>query len=185
VSLASYLDSEVDRLLKADFSQPTRVTDYDTSWAARLTNEDGSLAYPDILEKLSECQRSDGSWGSRIHYVHDRLLNTLSVILVLSSFGSRQRDREQLQAGVRYIWQHVSRLRYDAHRTIGFEMLLPTLLAEGREQGLDLPYAQLSRYEYERAKKLRLLPTQRLFKTRTSALFSLEAFAGRVDLEDL
>jgi halimadienyl-diphosphate synthase len=183
VSLALYLDSEVDRLLKADFSQPTRVTDYDTSWAARLTNEDGSLAYPDILEKLSERQRSDGSWGSRIHYVHDRLLSTLSVILVLSSFGSRQRDREQLQAGVRYIWQHVSRLRYDAHRTIGFEMLLPTLLAEGREQGLDLPYAQLSRYEYEREKKLRLLPTQHLFKTRTSALFSLEAFAGRVDLE--
>jgi halimadienyl-diphosphate synthase len=183
VSLTAYLDFEVDELLGADFSQPTRVTDYDTSWAARLTNEDGSLAYPYVLEELRERQRSDGSWGSRIPYVHDRLLSTLAVVLVLSRFGDRRRDQEQRLAGERYIWQHVGQLHYDAHRTIGFEMLLPTFLAEGRKQGLDLPYAQLSPYEDERAKKLRLLPTQRLFKTRTSALFSLEAFAGRVDLE--
>ena len=183
MSLASYLDSEVDRLLRADFSQPTRITDYDTSWAARLINEDGSMAYPNILEKLTGRQRSDGSWGSRIRYIHDRLLSTLAVVLVLSNFGGRQRDREQLLAGERYIWRHVDQLRHDAHRTIGFEMLLPTLLAEGREQGLDLPYAQLRRYEHERAKKLRLLPTQLLFKTRTSAHFSLEAFAGRDDIE--
>ena len=183
MSLTAYLDFVVDELLQADFSQPTQVTDYDTSWAARLTNEDGSLAYPSSLEKLREHQHSDGSWGSKISYVHDRLLSTLAVVLLLSRFGRRNHDEKQRLAGERYIWQHISQLHYDAHRTIALEMLLPSLLAEGRKQGLDLPYAQLSRYEDHRAKKLKLLPTQRLFKTRTSALFSLEAFEGHVDLE--
>ena len=176
---------EVDELLRADYSQPTRVTDYDTSWAARLTDEDGCLAYPNSLEKLREHQHSDGSWGGEISYVHDRLLSTLSVVLLLSRFGRRKRDQEQQLAGVRYIWQHIGKLHYDAHRTIGFEMLLPSLMAEGRKQDLDLPYAQLSHFEEERAKKLRLLPTQRLFTTRTSALFSLEGFADRIDLESV
>jgi halimadienyl-diphosphate synthase len=185
VSVTTYLAMEVDELLRADYSQPTQVTDYDTSWAARLTDEDGRLAYPNSLERLREHQHSDGSWGSEIPYVHDRLLSTLSAVLLLSRFGRRKRDQEQQLAGVRYIWQHIGKLHYDAHRTIGFEMLLPSLLAEGRKRDLDLPYAQLSHFEEERAKKLRLLPTQRLFTTRTSALFSLEAFADRIDLESV
>jgi len=60
-------------------------------------------------------------------------------------------------------------------------MILPTLLAEGRQLGVDLPYAQLRHYEDERAKKLSVLPTERIFEAQTSALFSLEAFAGDVD----
>lgn len=181
--LSAYLDFAVDDLLRADFSYLTQATDYDTSWAARLTNEDGSLAYPHLLQELAGRQHPDGSWGGRVPYIHDRLLSTLAVVLLLSRFGHRERDRERRLAGERYIWQHVGQLHYDAHKTIGFEMILPTLLVEGRELGLDLPYAQLRYYEEERARKLSLLPTDRLFKTTTTALFSLEAFAGSVDLE--
>ncbi len=180
---AAYLDFAVGELLKEELSQLTQASDYDTCWAARLTNEDGSLAYPHLLEALAERQHPDGSWGSQIPYVHDRLLSTLAVVLLLRRHGHRQRDREQRLAGERYIWQHVGQLHYDAHKPVGFEMILPTLLAEGRELGVDLPYTQLSHYEDVRAKKLSLLPTERLFETQTSALFSLEAFAGDIDLE--
>jgi halimadienyl-diphosphate synthase len=78
----------------------------------------------------------------------------------------------------------MDQLHHDAHRTIGFEMILPTLMVEGRELGLELPFAQLKHYDHERTRKLSLLPMQHLFETQTSALFSLEAFAGHVDLED-
>ncbi len=182
MSLIAYLNSAVDELLSEDLSQLAQVTDYDTCWAARLTEEDGSLAYPHLLEALTERQRPDGSWGGQIPYVHDRLLSTLAVVLLLKRFGRRRHDQEQRLAGERYIWQHASRLHHDAHRTIGFEMILPSLLAEGRELGLDLPYVPLRHHEDERAKKLKLLPMQHLFDTRTTALFSLEAFAGNKDL---
>lgn len=181
--LSAYLDFAVGELLRMDDAQPIQPTDYDTSWAARLTNSDGSLAYPDLLGWLAERQHPDGSWGSQIPYIHDRILTTLAVVLLLARFGSRRQDKVQRQAGERYIWQNVGRLHYDPHKTIGFEMILPTLLAVGREMDLELPYAQLRHYEDERAKKLSLLPMQRLFEVRTSALFSLEAFAGSINLE--
>jgi halimadienyl-diphosphate synthase len=184
VGLAAYLDFAVDELLTTDLSQFAQATDYDTCWAARLTNADGSLAYPHLLQTLTERQHPDGSWGSRIPYSHDRVLSTLAVVLLLSLFGSRKRDHEQRSAGVRYIWRQASELKHDVHPTVGFEMILPALLAEGRELGLDLPYAELRHYEAERARKLSVLPDQRLFKTRTTALHSLEAFPGRVNVDD-
>ena len=180
---SAYLDFAVDELLRMEAPQPIQPTVYDTYWAARLTNSDGTPSYPDLLPWLMDRQHPDGSWGSRVPYIHDRILTTLAVVLLLARFGHRQQDELQRRAGEHYIWQHVGRLHYDAHKPVGFEMILPTLLAEGRELGLDLPYAQLRHYEDQRAKKLRLLPTQHLFETRTSALFSLEAFAGDIDVE--
>jgi halimadienyl-diphosphate synthase len=183
MALTTYLDFAVDDLLRADLSQLTQATDYDTCWAARLTSEDERLAYPYLLEALTNRQHPDGSWGSQVPYIHDRLLSTLAVVLLLSRFGHRQHDKAQRLAGQGYIWRHASKLYHDAYNTIGFEMILPTLLTEGRELGLDLPYVQLRHYEDERAKKLSLLPMQHLFEIPTSALFSLEAFAGDIDLE--
>ena len=164
-------------------ARPIQPTDYDTCWVAGLTNPDGTLAFPDLLWRLLERQRPDGSWGGEIPYVHDRLLTTLAIVLLLARFGHRQQDEARLRAGERYIWQHARKLRDEAHQTVGFEMILPTLLAKAREMNLNLPYAQLRHYRRERTKKLSILPSQRLFEVRTSALFSLEAFAGEVDLE--
>ncbi len=180
--LSAYLNCAVGELMRLDDPQPIQPTDYDTCWAARLTNPDGSLAHPRLMSHLMGRQHPDGSWGSQIPYVHDRLLTTLAVVLLIARFGSRQRDKDQQVEGERYVWRHAGELHRDLHRTIGFEMILPTLLAEGRELGLDLPYAQLRYLEEERAKKLSLLPTRHLFETKTSALFSLEAFAGEADL---
>ena len=181
---AEHLKVAVDELLKADLSQFAQATVYDTCWAARLTNEDGSLAYPHLLPALIDQQHPDGSWGSRTPYVHDRILSTLAVLL-LSRFENRRHNREQWAAGEQYIWQHVQELEHDIHPTVGFEMILPALLEEGKHLGLDLPYTQLRSYEARRAEKLSVLPTRRLFKTRTTALFSLEAFPGHFDVDSI
>lgn len=47
--LSTYLDLSVDELLQMEGPHLIRATDYDTCWAARLTNPDGSLAYPHLL----------------------------------------------------------------------------------------------------------------------------------------
>ena len=181
--LSAYLDYNVGDILRMNTSRPIQPTDYDTCWVARLTNADGTLAYPDLLGQLLERQQADGSWGGTIPYAHDRLLTTLAIVLLLARFGRRRRDHAQRLAGERYIWQHASKLRLEQHRTVGFEMILPTLLSEARELDVNLPYTQLQHYQRERTRKLSILPAQRLFEIRTSALFSLEAFAGGMDVE--
>lgn len=179
--LSAYLDFAVDELLRAGISHPIQPTHYDTCWMAGLVEEDGTLAYPQLMHWLIERQHPDGSWGSRIPYVHDRLLTTLAVVLLLARVGRRDSDRRQQTAGERYIWQQASNLRLDVERTVGFEMILPALLAEADDLGLDLPYKQLRYYEDERNKKLDTLPVSQLIKKKTSALYSLEAFVGGDD----
>jgi halimadienyl-diphosphate synthase len=181
--LSAYLDDAAESILKMETARPIQPTDYDTCWVARLINPDGTLAYPELLRQLLERQHPDGSWGGRIPYAHDRLLSTLAIVLLLVRFGNRKRDQAQRRAGERYIWQHARNLQHEPYQTVGFEMILPTLLGEARELDVNLPYAQLRHYESERTKKLRILPTRRLFEVRTSALFSLEAFAGELDVE--
>jgi halimadienyl-diphosphate synthase len=179
--LSAYIHFAVDELLRMDSSQLIQPTDYDTFWAARMTSPDGAMAYPHLLRYLTSRQHTDGSWGSQVPYVHDRLLTTLVMVLLLARFGNREHDKVQRLAGERYIWRHTGQLHYDAHRTVGFEMILPTLLTEGRDLNVDLPYVQLRHLEGERSKKLSLLPAEHLFETQTTALFSLEAFAGSID----
>ena len=181
--LFDYLDFAVGELLQIEDGQLIQPTHYDTCWAAGLTNEDGTLAYPELLPWLMSRQHPDGSWGSQIPYIHDRLLTTLAVVLLLARVGLRYQDQQQRLAGERYIWHQAGNLRHDAEKTVGFEMILPTLLAEGQKMGLELPYAQLRHYESARAEKLSLLPEQ-ILDARTPALHSLEAFVGDTDLGD-
>ncbi len=183
VDLTTYLDSAMNKVLSADLSHLSRASDYDTSWAARLINEDRSLAYPHLIHWLTKRQNPDGSWGSRIPYAHDRLLSTLAVVLLLGRLGHRQRYHEQRSAAERYISRQAGDLQQDIEPTAGFELILPALLEEAHGLGLNLPYAELHGYREARAEKLSILPTQRLFETRTTALFSLEAFGGSIDVE--
>ena len=103
--LSAYLKCAVQSILRMEAARPIQPTDYYTCWVARLTNADGTLAYPDLLRRLLERQRPDGSWGGTIPYAHDRLLTTLAIVLLLARLGHRQRDRAQRLAGERYIWQ--------------------------------------------------------------------------------
>src|SRR5919107_804114 len=155
--LSRYLPFAVSELLRTDLSLLTRPTDYDSSWAAYLVEENGSPSYPDVLPTLLERQHSDGGWGSRVSHSHDRLLTTLAVVLLLD---------------------------HDGQATVGFELLLPALLERGKRMGANLPFAHLRRYETARAKKLNLLPSERIFQSTTTALFSLEAFVDDMDLND-
>jgi halimadienyl-diphosphate synthase len=178
MQLSAYLDFAVDSLLQADLSYLTSPTDYDTSWAARLLNPDGSLAYPGLLQTLVERQHADGSWGGQQPNVYDRLVTTLSVVTLLARYGERRQDKEALLAGQRYIWRQVGRVHNGSSSTVGFEMIVPTLIEEGLKLGLQLPHAHLHRFEAERREKMKLLPLDKLSERITTALFSLEAFAN-------
>ena len=182
--LSRYLPFAVSELLRTDLSLLTQPTDYDSSWAAYLVEKNGSPSYPDVLPTLLERQHPDGGWGSRVSHSHDRLLTTLAVVLLLARFGNRRRDKERQAAGEQYIWRVARDLDHDGQATVGFELLLPVLLERGKRMGSSLPYAHLRRYEIARAKKLNLLPSERIIQSTTTALFSLEAFVHDIDPND-
>lgn len=172
----------VARLVERGLSSPLQATDYDTSWALRLSDADGAPAYPRLLGRLLDRQREDGSWGGQVHHAHDRLLTTLAVVIAMSGFTD-PRVEEARAAGVLYLRRHSGDLDPEADRTIGFELIFPALLEEAAELGLDLPFAALRHLQRERAAKLKLLPEDGIFRSHTTALFSLEAFRADLDVE--
>lgn len=184
MKLDSYLEFVVGQLLDLQIRQPIIPTVYESSWAVNLTGPDGGTLHPTILEDLAANQYPDGSWGSRTVYYHDRVLSTLAMVLVLARFGQRGEDNDRLRAGERYLWQNALRVRHDPHRTVGFELILPTMLDEGKRLGLNLPHTLLAAYYAEREAKLALLPADAPFSAHNSALFSLEAFPARVERAD-
>ena len=106
---------------------------YDTAWLARLGEMEPELSER-ALDWLRENQLPDGSWGMpEFEYAHDRLICTLSAILALTRHGENgDHSRVERAHGTLQGW--IERLPDDpAGETIGFEMIVPTLLDEGRE----------------------------------------------------
>ena len=154
------LHRSIHRLLKEIGPGRMESVAYDTAWVARLARL-GEPIGEQALEWLREHQLPDGSWGAAEPvYYHDRLVSTLAAMIALARYGN-ERDRRCLYRARESLETISSRLGDDpAGETIGFEMIVPTLLAEAQDLGLisrsvDGRLELLSRY---RAAKLAALP---------------------------
>jgi halimadienyl-diphosphate synthase len=109
---------------------------YDTAWLARLGPIDINLA-TQALEWLRAHQLADGSWGALTPlYHHDRVICTLAALIAFVRNGAPE-DRPRIQAALPALQHSLANLDQDiAGRTIAFEMLLPSLVAEARTLGL-------------------------------------------------
>ncbi len=159
-------------------------TAYDTAWVARLDDIDLDLSHR-ALEWVCEHQLPDGSWGAeRPLYYHDRIVSTLAAMTMLAQYGRRLSDRKQLERGLialdRIATQATQGLRRDPNgATVGFEMIVPALVAEAESLGLLPAQADpiLSKLGKLRAAKLERLKGHRINRTMTAA-FSAE-MAGK------
>lgn len=132
------LHSEMKRLL-TNF-QPGKVmrTAYDTAWVARLGDIDSEMSNA-ALRWISENQLPDGSWGAPAPlYYHDRVISTLAAMIALTWRGRRAHDRQQIERGLvaleRIAGGATQGLMSDPNgATVGFEMIVPTLIAEAEK----------------------------------------------------
>lgn len=170
------LRKRIHRLLK-EIGPGLRISGsaYDTAWVARLT-ELGEPMGERALEWLRENQLPDGSWGSsELRYHHERLICTLAAMTALGRRDKRK-DRFRLRRAEQALESATQGLKTDpAGETIGFEMIVPTLVAEAEELDLvqsrgggDLAY--LAQY---RAAKLAALP-DRVINRFVTVAFSAE-----------
>lgn len=139
----------VNEDLKRSFQQllreigPGRIrsTAYDTAWVACLGELDEQLSRP-ALNWLSDNQLPDGSWGtSAPFYYHDRIICTLAAMVALSKRGRRAQDRRRIDRG-RWALERLAQrapqgvMTDSQGATIGFEMLVPALIAEAEALGV-------------------------------------------------
>src|SRR5215212_12234241 len=115
-------------------------TPYDSAWVARLKDVDASMSNM-ALEWICEHQLPDGSWGASFpFYYHDRVVCTLACMIALTYRGRRQSDKNQISAGLaaldQIMWGATGRLQLEPSATVGFEMIVPTLITEAEKLGL-------------------------------------------------
>jgi halimadienyl-diphosphate synthase len=106
----------------------------------------------------------------------------LAAILALLEWGDCHRDRPAIERGLMYIWAQAERLDHE-HETIGFEVILPTLLAKCRDLGLDLPWLAFERYTAMRQQKLAKIPEEMRYTRGTTLAFSFEFMGDDFELE--
>lgn len=132
---------------------------YDIAWMARL-NENGVPIGKQAVEWLRENQLQDGSWGEEtISYSHERLVCTLAAAVALARQGSPQ-DTHRLEKAAKAIEKYSKLLPYDPiGETIGFEMIVPTLMAEAENLNLiSGSYPYLNKLIEKRNAKISMLP---------------------------
>lgn len=170
-------------------------TAYDTSWIARLQYVAPDLAN-NALHWIAENQLSDGSWGAKAPlYYHDRVICTLAAMTVLTRRGRRAADRTQIENGLKALEQitsHATRaLREDPNgATIGFEMIVPSLVAEAEQLGIIKQQGDriLGRLKHLRQAKMEKLHGRKISRAFTAAFSSEMAGVdgrGILDVDNL
>ncbi|KAG0493539.1 hypothetical protein HPP92_004533 [Vanilla planifolia] len=158
-------------------------TAYDTAWVARIPSieDPRKPQFPSTIEWITKNQMEDGSWGDHYFFMVDRLISTLSCVITLKLW---KHDDGHINKGIQFLQTHLQDLDYDKGlgRTIGFEILFPSLLNEAKSLGLDLPYelSYMKHISKLREKKMSRIPLEMLHSVRTTLLFSLEGIQDLV-----
>jgi halimadienyl-diphosphate synthase len=157
-------------------------TPYDTAWVAAVPDplDRRDPRFPTALNWIAANQWPDGSWGSEIPYLHDRIICTLAALIPLARYGRREQDAQMIRRGERYLWQNAHLLETQQCELVGFELLLPTLIETAISAGVHLP-PYIYAFEGERTNKLKMLPEKLLYSPHVTIAHSLEFLGSSVD----
>lgn len=171
---------EIQELLKKSGPGQMSSTAYDTAWIARLGDMDHVLSNR-AIEWICDNQLSDGSWGTKdIYYYHDRVISTLSAMISLTHRGRRAYDKVQIERGLLAL-EHVTSgatqglMADPMGATAGFEMIVPTLIAEAEKLGILQRQGDriLDRLARQRQAKIDVLKNRKINR-HMAAAFSIE-----------
>lgn len=186
------INNEIQKLLQEVGPGKMSNTAYDTAWVARLGEIDWDLGSK-ALNWLCENQLLDGSWGtSQPFYYHDRVISTLAAMIALTYRGRRAQDKIQIEKGLlaleRISLGATQGLTTDPNgATVGFEMIVPTLVAEAERLGIIKQQGDqiLGRFRKMRDLKMSKLAGQKINRHITPAFSAEMAGSDHLSLLDI
>jgi halimadienyl-diphosphate synthase len=122
-----------------------------------------------------------------LNYYHDRVISTLSAALTLAHWNERFEGnwKDRIEAAQRAMRLDTAGMPSDPYDTIGFELILPTLLDEARRFGLDVPddaFATARGVARMREAKLKRIPPELIYTRHISTIFSAEFLGDQLDV---
>lgn len=180
------------QILKNIGAGQTGATAYDTAWIARLVDIDPDLSNQ-AVQWICENQLRDGSWGAEHpSYYHDRVISTLSAMIVLNYRGRRSQDRTQIDRGLMAL-EHITSgatrgLAADPNgATVGFEMIVPALVEEAERLGIIKRQGEriLGRFSSLREAKMAKLAGAKINRHLTPAFSAEMAGTDNINLLDV
>ncbi|KAE8347407.1 hypothetical protein BDV24DRAFT_157699 [Aspergillus arachidicola] len=175
---------------------------YDTAWVSMVTKPDAvgvrQWAFPEAFAYVLRQQHDNGSWGINASPV-DVILNTMAGLLSLlehhtvettqcsvdSDIGPANYE-ERISRAITSLSDALNSWNVEATLHVGFEILVPCLLQQLAQRGvnLDFPSRQdLIKLHQQKMSKFR--PEMVISKQQTTLLHSLEGLIGKVDFEKL
>lgn len=156
-------------------------TAYDTAWLLRHVTTQGTPQFPDAYRWILTHQHPDGSWGGRFATWHDRIISTLAAVTGLARIHTPE-AQSAVHRGVQYLNHHAADTP-DGYETIGFELIVPTLLDECQRLGLAVPSAPFAAIRAMREAKLDQVPPDWVYQPASPLAHSLEYLGETLDVE--
>ncbi|KAI1877568.1 hypothetical protein JX265_003576 [Neoarthrinium moseri] len=170
---------------------------YDTAWVAMICKKDGEKKwwlFPESFYYLLKTQSEDGSWGSDSATQTAGILDTAAGLLALLKHikepfqindVSSDEISKRIDAGIDSLKQQLAAwddIQKSNH--VGVEIIMPSLLTYIEEEhGTSFNFPSRSTLEAMNIDKMSRFSLESLYdKKPSSAVHSLEAFLGRVDM---
>ncbi|MFS8131463.1 MAG: prenyltransferase/squalene oxidase repeat-containing protein [Candidatus Dojkabacteria bacterium] len=174
------IEVELQSILHSLKSGDINPSAYDTAWVARIPNKEKTgPRFSKCLEWVLNNQQEDGSWGATdVLYYHDRIINTLASILTLKNWNS---SNSIINKGIDFVNENLINLKKDHHDTIGFELLLPSIVKKLENLGIlfnDTNKVIIDSYVKLGEKKLSKIPLETLYVVKTNLSHSMEFLDG-------
>ena len=168
---------------------------YDTAWVsmvAKTTESGKQWLFPQCFRYIIDSQKQDGGWPAYAADV-DGILNTAASLLALKAhqenpYQIRDYSAEDLDQRVvsatRSLQKQLQAWDVEKAVHVGFEILVPTLLSLLEEQGVAFAFpGQALLMKLNHMKLSQFKPAYLYSPVKTTALHSLEAFAGKLDYD--
>ena len=172
------------------------VSVYDTAWISMIRkNHDGQerWLFPESFQYLLDKQLPDGSWESYASF-EDGILNTLASLLALIKHskaisGENEDCLQELSPRIikarKSLEEKLQSWDVESSVNVGFEILVPTLLAMLENEHLYFDFPQKENIREVKESKMANFDPQVLYQLPTTYLHSLEALVGVVDFDRL
>ncbi|KAI4099650.1 MAG: hypothetical protein L6R37_005881 [Teloschistes peruensis] len=171
------------------------VAIYDTAWVAmvsKTTDGRSTWLFPESFDFVIRNQNADGSWTNN-DSSEDGILSTLAALLAMKRHANQpdltttQKTYDldtRMAKAVTYLQKELPLWDVGASVFIAFELLVPAHLSMLQDEGITLDFPQKSVLMNFRAKKLaRLDPSTLYGPQKSTLLYSLEGFIGRINFD--